>query len=357
VAGSVVDGSRGFQLCCGMTRERFELLDVMRGIAALAVMVGHVSGLLGAPFSTESTGLAVDFFFCLSGFVVAHAYEERLRSGALSYRRFICKRLIRLYPMLLAGVALGCAASLYISHAAPWTDAGLSLLLLPRLNGYLFYPLDVPMWSLLFELAASLAFGLIAKLRPSLILWALPVCGLALGVCVVISGQINTFGLGGGVIGLAKGALRIAYPFLLGVALNRFRRDLPRLPSLIAPLALVTVLAFAPSWTALYHAFAVLLALPLVVSAGVNGSANPRWLFLERLSYPLYLIHWPVLLVACHALEGRTPAQPPAHSLGSCCWPMTNRRDVGSHAGSTAAQRQQWSRRWLPRTASSAPSR
>lgn len=289
-----------------MGRERFELLDVMRGIAALAVVVGHLNDLLGDPSRTASTGLAVDFFFCLSGFVVAHAYGERLQTGALGYWSFVRKRLIRLYPMVAAGVVLGFAAHLYVNHEAAWRDAGLSLLLMPRLNGFLAFPLDVPMWSLLFELAASIAFGVVIKRFPRMIPWALAASGVALGVCVLIAGEVNTFGVGG-LAGLAKGSLRIAYPFLLGIVLHRYRDHLRRLPALIAPLALVAILAFAPAWKGPYQAFAVIFALPLVVAAGVKAKADARLMFLERLSYPLYLTHWPVLLVVCHALQGRLP--------------------------------------------------
>jgi peptidoglycan/LPS O-acetylase OafA/YrhL len=63
-----------------------------------------------------------------------------------------------------------------------------------------------------------------------------------------------------------------------------------------------------------------MLGLPLVLIAGVNASVDKRLLFLERLSYPLYLVHWPVILAIHHALQGRmgTPAIA-AVLVGSSC--------------------------------------
>jgi len=52
--------------------------------------------------------LAVDFFFLLSGFVIAAAYERRLTDG-MSLPAFARIRLIRLYPLILLGLLLGVA--------------------------------------------------------------------------------------------------------------------------------------------------------------------------------------------------------------------------------------------------------
>jgi peptidoglycan/LPS O-acetylase OafA/YrhL len=111
-------------------------------------------------------------------------------------------------------------------------------------------------------------------------------------------------------VGLAKGTLRIAYPFLLGVVLCRERASIPRLPTFIAPLALVVLLAAVPPWTGIYQAFAVIVGLPLVLVAGVKAHIPASLAIVERLSYPLYLVHWPVVLAMCQLLRGRLPALP-----------------------------------------------
>ena len=84
-----------------MRDERYLTLDGMRGAAAIAVALFHFRVDL-AP----NAYLAVDFFFALSGFVLAKAYTERLRQVA-SVGRFMMTRVVRLYPMVLVGSALG----------------------------------------------------------------------------------------------------------------------------------------------------------------------------------------------------------------------------------------------------------
>jgi peptidoglycan/LPS O-acetylase OafA/YrhL len=289
-----------------LTQERFELLDAMRGIAALGVVLGHASELLGG-YPAQNTGLAVDFFFCLSGFVVAHAYGERLQSGRLSFWPFIRKRLIRLYPMIVLGVAAGFLAHLFISREAAWQDAAMSLLLLPRIGGFLAFPLNVPMWSLLYELAASVAFALTIKVLPRLLAPGVIISGLVLCVCVLLAGQVtSTFGVGAAA-GVPKGMLRIAYPFLFGAMLHRHRGRLPRVSGIAAPALLVAFMSISTHYIGPYQAFAVIVGLPLVVALGVKARVSPRLLFLERLSYPLYLVHWPVLLVVHRALPDQVP--------------------------------------------------
>src|SRR5579875_2348671 len=86
----------------GMARERFVVLDGLRGVAALAVLAGHAQdfSLIYPPHFF----LSVDFFFVLSGFVLAHSYGERLRTG-LSAPRFMLARYIRFLSTLCAHLA------------------------------------------------------------------------------------------------------------------------------------------------------------------------------------------------------------------------------------------------------------
>jgi hypothetical protein len=97
----------------GQGKREFTTLDGMRGIAALAVVTRHAplyfesvsifvqSPMAKAPIAVGpffESYLAVDFFFALSGFVLAHAYGHRLATG-MSPGRFMAIRLIRLYPL------------------------------------------------------------------------------------------------------------------------------------------------------------------------------------------------------------------------------------------------------------------
>jgi peptidoglycan/LPS O-acetylase OafA/YrhL len=95
----------------------------------------------------------------------------------MGFADFAIKRLIRLYPMILCGVFLGGATSLFGNHGGPAviiTITAASLVLLPM--GLVFhqqaYPVNNPIWSLFFELAANAAYG--AERRTTHVNAALP---------------------------------------------------------------------------------------------------------------------------------------------------------------------------------------
>src|SRR5579863_7648145 len=93
------------------SKSHYEILDGLRGVASVAVVIFHV-------FETFTGGnrfiqlmnhgyLAVDFFFLLSGFVVAYSYDDRW--GKMTQWDFYKRRLIRLQPMVVMGTLVGAA--------------------------------------------------------------------------------------------------------------------------------------------------------------------------------------------------------------------------------------------------------
>src|SRR6218665_3646823 len=85
---------------------RYSSLDGLRGIAALAVALFHLPiamSLYASPLIREAY-VAVDFFFVLSGFVIAHAYTTRLNS-ADAVRDFVIRRVGRLWPLHISVIA------------------------------------------------------------------------------------------------------------------------------------------------------------------------------------------------------------------------------------------------------------
>src|SRR5438105_11499913 len=144
----------------------FHGLDAMRGIAAIAVMLFHASSVFG-PWMAPSGYLAVDLFFVMSGFVIAHSYEHRLPE--LGVRNFMTIRLIRFLPFFYLGGLVGLIRLVLLSIAGR-ADAGpiasiAYFLFLPAppssVNGQALSPLNSPGWSLLFEIYVNLAYAVL----------------------------------------------------------------------------------------------------------------------------------------------------------------------------------------------------
>ena len=91
-------------------RETFELLDGLRGLAAIAVVALHVGDAYGLPYGISHGYLAVPFFFTLSGIVIAHAYENGVMR-TVPPLAFLAIRIERLYPLLVMGLILSVTLS------------------------------------------------------------------------------------------------------------------------------------------------------------------------------------------------------------------------------------------------------
>src|ERR1700676_1910725 len=99
-------------------RQHFATLDGLRGVAAIVVLASHCINVFGFSWLIPHAGQAVDFFFCLSGFVIGYSYEKRLL-GTMSFPEFVVVRIIRLYPLILVGLLLGSTvfiAKMLVAH-------------------------------------------------------------------------------------------------------------------------------------------------------------------------------------------------------------------------------------------------
>ena len=127
------------------TKAHYDLLDGLRGVAALMVIWYHIfegyafAG--GGIIETFNHGyLAVDFFFILSGFVIGYAYDDRW-GRSLTMKSFFKRRLIRLHPMVIMGAVLG-AITFCIQGCIQWdgTHIALSMIMLSLLCSIFFIP-------------------------------------------------------------------------------------------------------------------------------------------------------------------------------------------------------------------------
>jgi peptidoglycan/LPS O-acetylase OafA/YrhL len=286
----------------------FAGLDGLRGIAALAVVGLHGNQFIKFTAFHPSTYLAVDFFFILSGFVIAYAYDERIKAG-LRLGSFLRIRLIRLYPMLFFGALLG-GVSMVSHHLLSDTDnldravtlalAGLLLLPAGLAFGFEAYPVNNPIWSLFFEIVANVLYPCLLRLAK--ITWAILIfCALALTFLTWSYQSVEFMGFDDGSLFLA-GFARVIVPFLCGALIfhSRLFERFPAIPFIAVAGALLAVLL---TWTPLPWLFdlaAIFLLLPALVCLGARApmTSPGLWKFCEisgKISYPLYLVHQPVM--------------------------------------------------------------
>lgn len=282
---------------------RFEVLDGLRGLAALAVLAHHmVRHLPEAPFSRAY--LAVDFFFLLSGFVIAAAYDVRL-GRQLSFWNYAKIRLARLYPMILAGAALGAVAA-----ATRDPDWALAWVLLMQLLFVPFqgdpgkaYVLNNVQWSLFFEIFVNLLHAAVARFLTGPVLGAVVV--LAAAALLATEDHFGSLGVGWSRENFWGGFPRVIFSFFAGLLLFRLHQNgrLPRLRLawLLTPLCLGLLLA-APPVRYVPDAVFVLALFPGIVALGATAEA-PAWaarlaLWSGAISYPLYAVHIPLLDLA-----------------------------------------------------------
>lgn len=302
-----------------MAQERYEVLDGLRGVAALAVVALHVLDTFFPDPRTKPlphAGLAVDFFYMLSGFVVAHAYDARW--PALSLGRFVRLRLTRLHPLVVLGAVLGLAAYLLDPFYPEQRHAGLGLTGLAFLAALLLVPgpslpnragethaLNGPSWSLTEEYLANLAYGLIGQRIGRAGLIAL--VGVSAAALAALGATHETLQIGWNWPRLWAAPVRTGFPFLAGVLLNRIgaRLETPGgWAALSIVLAAVFAAPYAPSLNGaplngLFEAALVIGLFPLIIAAGASAEAKGRLGALCRicgeLSYPIYIIHFPLV--------------------------------------------------------------
>lgn len=315
------------------SRPRYELLDGLRGIAAFVVIWYH----FGEGFATSPVDqminhgyLAVDFFFVLSGFVLGYAYDNRWKNGSMTAGRFMLRRVIRLHPMVILSVILGAVAYL-IQGSVQWDGTHvplttlllalfLGLFLIPvipgidadvRGNGEMF-PLNGPSWSLFFEYIGSILYALILHRLSKRSLLGVVVLS-AVGLAVMALGNTSEayhigFGWSGAGWGFLGGFFRLSFSFSAGLLISRcFRKIRIRGAFWICALILCTVMscpyvggAEPNVYNALYDLFCTFLIFPAVVYLGACGNTTDRFStstcnFLGQLSYPIYIIHYPVM--------------------------------------------------------------
>ena len=290
-------------------RSTFNALNGVRGVAALSVALFHAHPLFGDQF-VPSGYLAVDLFFVMSGCVIAHAYEHKLAHG-LSFRGFMVRRLVRFMPFYLAGLGIGAALAvilIVIGSPSALTGSELGLLILFGLffipahltaSGNIF-PLNVPAWSLFYELVVNALYAATVRVLSDRVLIA--VLGIAL-IVTTIGIYLKGNATFGPLFNEAPYALaRTIFSFTAGVLIYRHRRVFQ-----IKPLPVVIVIGllfFVPVVDAVRWVFdlvAIAVVFPIATALLISSNEdkpNRIYAVLGDMSYGLYAMHYPLIWLA-----------------------------------------------------------
>jgi len=310
------------------SKSHYEILDGLRGVASVLVVAFHVLETYSGDRFHQIMNhgyLAVDFFFVLSGFVVAYAYDDRWEK--MTQWDFYKRRLVRLQPMVIIGTIIGAALFYFqacgtfpaISGTPVWKMLlvmvlGFTMLPLPvsmDIRGWQeMHPLNGPAWSLFFEYIANILYAVIVRKFSKTLLTILVV----LSACYLV--QYLIMGPQGDVIGgwaldptqLHVGFARVLYPFFAGVLLMRVGK-LIHIKSAFLVCSLMLIVIFSVPrlggtdqlWiNGLYESVCIILFFPLIVSIGAGGSMTGKYSikickFLGAISYPLYITHYPLI--------------------------------------------------------------
>jgi peptidoglycan/LPS O-acetylase OafA/YrhL len=310
------------------TKPHYVILDGLRGVAAIMVLIFHI-------FETHTFGtdfkllighgyLAVDFFFVLSGFVIGYAYDDRW--GKMSFGTFIKRRIVRLHPMVVAGMVFGAlmfyfgASEIFhfISDTPVWKMLlylilGIFLIPTPAsmdIRGWAeMHTLDAPCWSLFFEYIANILYGLFIRKFTTKALSALVIFfGCAMLYLTLTNGDVS----GGWTFDahhLHIGFTRLLYPFFAGLLLYRIgklaniKRAFLWCSLLLIVVLMVPRIGGTHLWmNGLYEATIIILIFPLIVFMGASGEVKGKYSsklckFLGDISYPVYLVNYPIIYV------------------------------------------------------------
>jgi peptidoglycan/LPS O-acetylase OafA/YrhL len=291
---------------------RFHLQDGLRGLAALLVVCYHAPGYMRLDF--PGGFLAVDFFFCLSGFVMMHAYGTRLREQ-MTLRDFFIVRVIRLWPLYFLGTLIEMArfplAGVRLAYAQQHLTATLFLILcglvgIPNLMRFVYhgslYPFNLPCWSLAYEMLANIGFAASARRRivtPALI----AACSVSFACLFSAAVAHHTLDSGAAIAGWRLGLARVGFSFSAGALLFKLHKSRdcsPRTSNLAAIFlaAIFTATFFVPvskTHAPAYQFVCITLIFPAVVYCAsrisVSGALLAIAVVLGDMSYPIYVLH------------------------------------------------------------------
>ncbi|WP_176247531.1 acyltransferase family protein [Mesorhizobium australicum] len=298
---------------------RFEALDSWRGLAAVFIILFHaqVASHVRDASLVRAGEMFVDFFFVLSGFVIAHAYSGRLSTGA-DFGRFMVLRVGRVFPLHLVMLILfilmetgkSLAPSLGAAGDAAFTGTN-DILAIPT-NVILLHvgthdqlTWNTPAWSIAAEMVAYVAFGLAALLLGRF-LWMAAVAGAVLSGWSLWAfaphGMESTYDFGDlrAIYGLSVGVL--AYRLAVGGAARSYSRaavgqggvnpTLLEIAAIFLALGFVSYAYRTPAAFAAPFVFALVVLVFAAERGGVSAILRTRpFVAVGLVSFSIYMVH------------------------------------------------------------------
>ena len=309
------------------SKPHFEILNGLRGLAAIVVVIFHFMEIVITDFSNNfiSHGyLAVDFFFCLSGFVITYAYDNRI--AGMGLKTFIKLRLIRLQPLVIIGSVLGLLTFLFDPYSNLYAIYGFketalifitSVFLIPypvvSERFFNLFNLNAPSWSLFWEYVANLVYATILFKVTKKILGPL--------VLLAAAGIFYVGWSSGSLVGgwndstFFHGLARISFSFTMGMLIFRFNWIIKNKLGLLGMSALLLLAFLTPynnNWNWLIEPIIVVFYFPLVVSLGAGASLASKHHKINKfsgdISYPLYMTHYPFMWVFANYIVIEEPS-------------------------------------------------
>lgn len=309
------------------SKAHFNILDGLRGVAAVAVVIFHFMEFIVPDYHDNFIAhgyLAVDFFFCLSGFVIAYAYDNRIKK--IGWLQFARLRLIRLQPLVVIGAILGLVTFVFDPFHNMYALFGVGKTLLMLLSSIFMIPFPMvperynnlfhfnpPTWSLFWEYIANIFYAMMMYRFSNKTLWTLSIIA-AMGLCY-ISYHYRNLGVGWGAENFIGGGVRIFYSFIAGMLIYRLNwiiKSSIGFLGLSLLLVLVFLIPFVDQLNWILDPLIVIFYFPFLVALGAGSRLRRKsesvCRFSGEISYPLYMIHYPFLWVFLSYVETQKPA-------------------------------------------------
>jgi peptidoglycan/LPS O-acetylase OafA/YrhL len=281
-------------------------------------MLYHTNFLFFETYKSFPRGyLCVDFFFILSGYVIANSYDAKILNG-FGVKRFLVVRIARLWPLVLLATLIAFAVQVVRFHRYMPDLNGLDLAVSlacnlvmmpsPRSPNVVLFPFNGAAWSITFEMIANLIY--VSMFRYT--------TGATLGLVILGSGMVlagtalafNSLDVGMTQANFIFGLPRVLFSFFLGVLLFRWHNNLWKppisgVPALLVGLIVAGALICIPKIPLAYvdgliDVVIVVLIFPILLriaeGAKLSGPLGSLAWFLGGISYSVYLLQTPFMV-------------------------------------------------------------